>query len=397
MDVKKLRGVVKPYDWGKTDFLPSLLGIPRDGGRKAEYWMGSHPSGEAMLEHGVKLSSFLSSHPEECFGAAHIRRFGPVLPFLLKVLSIERPLSIQCHPTKEQAERGWTKEAALRQKDPDPSHWDYQDGNQKAEVLYALTPVTAMCAFRPMEEIEAYLSPLMPLSFSRWFSGIPKGDAGLQRLFTALYTMDKRDLSSVIAEYIDGLKRSDLPVATADGRFLEAKGIALSCHEAYPVDPGLFCPFLLHVVHLEPGEALFLKPDTLHAYVVGDGIELMSASDNVLRGGLTHKKVDVPELLSILEMHGGEVEKCRQREDTAGRMRIVTPTPDFALYSAGDGMHEVKEHAIELMLVTEGKAVFESSSRVSVFRKGECYLVPYDAGPYTLTVEGRLFVATTGA
>lgn len=395
MKVKKLSGVIKPYDWGKTDFLPSLLGIPADGTCKAEYWMGSHPSGDATLEDGTPLSTYLALHPEACFGSEHIKRFGPFLPFLFKVLAIQKPLSIQCHPTTEQARRGWAKEASLRASDPDHTHWDYQDANQKAEVLYALTPVTAMCGFRPFEEIVAELSPLMPRSFATRFKNLPSGDAGLRELFTTLYTMDKKELSSLIGEYVEGLKRSSLPFATADGRFLDAKGIVLSCLESYPVDPGLFCPFLLHVVHLEPGEALFLKPDTLHAYVLGDGMELMSASDNVLRGGLTHKKVDVPELLSILEIQGGTVEPCKEVDD-GGRVRVVTPTPEFALYVIGTGFHRVDTHAIELMLVTEGKAVFESASGTEVFHKGECYLIPQGIGPYTITVEGQVFSASTG-
>ena len=121
--------------------------------------------------------------------------------------------------------------------------------------------------------------------------------------------MKKEDLVPLIEEYIKSLReREDLPFSSEDGLFLESKGIALTCYEMYPQDPGLFCPFLLNVKHLKEGEALYLEPRTLHAYVQGNGVELMSSSDNVLRGGLTNKKVDVHELLKILEIKGKEVE-----------------------------------------------------------------------------------------
>jgi len=393
----RLHGVIKTYDWGKKDFIPSLLGIPQDGNCMAEYWMGAHPSGDASLDDGSKLSSYLEEHADACLGKAHIARYGKTLPFLFKVLAIEKPLSIQCHPTVAQAKAGWKKEASLRQSDPNRGDWNYQDENQKAEVLYALTPVTAMCGFRHFLEIDRCLSHLMPVSYEKYFSGIGKGDKALERLFTTLYTMPKEELSVCIDEYVQKLRLSELPFASADGRFLEPKGIVLSCYESFPTDPGLFCPFLLHVVHLEPGEALYLQPDTLHAYVLGDGMELMSSSDNVLRGGLTHKRVDVPELLSILSIHGQGVGKCVCEKDEAGRLRIVTPAPEFSLLSLHTGSYEVKEHpAAEVVLVTEGKAVLDGTDGTEVLHKGECYLIPQSVGSYVMTVEGQVFSATTG-
>ncbi|MFA7117879.1 MAG: mannose-6-phosphate isomerase, class I [Sphaerochaetaceae bacterium] len=398
MKIEKIIGVIKEYDWGNTSFIPRLLGMQEDGKCKAEYWLGTHSSGDATLVNGgQKLSSFLEEHAELWLGKEHIKRFGKQLPLLLKVLAIDKPLSIQCHPTTKQAVAGWIAERELRKK-VDSSQWNYKDQNRKAEVLYALSEVTALCGFRSFPEVDGNFKALFPHSYRKYFSLEGEDDSALRQLFTTLYTLDKTSLTECIEEYIHSLQdREELPFASGDGRFLQGKGIALSCYGSYPCDPGLFAPFLLNLVHLDKGQALFLKPDTLHAYVFGEGIELMSASDNVLRGGLTHKKVDVPELLSVLEIEGGECRPCPQIRDEFGRIRVVTDTPEFALYSLGWGEYRILKHpAIELLFCTEGSAMFEKDSERQAILKGECYVVPQSMNGYTLCVDGQLFSATLG-
>jgi len=398
MDVRRIQGVIKEYDWGNTSFLPELLGLKKDGRSKAEYWMGTHPSGDAtVLPEGEPLSSFLRSHAETYLGSAHLARYGATLPLLFKVLAIEKPLSIQCHPTTEQAEAGWKKETSLRFRDKDSSHWDYKDATRKAEVAFALTPMTAMCGFRPYEEIVASLELLMPSSFARCFQLSSDGTQGIRQIFQTLYTMDKETLSLCIKEYLASLvKHEEMPLSSADGRFLESKGIVMACKDAYPSDPGLFSPFLLHVLHLEEGEALYLKPDTLHAYVLGDCIELMSASDNVLRGGLTHKKVDVPELLSLMSTEGGAMEKCREVREPDGRIRVMTPTPEFALYEMRTGSYRIHHDKVELLLSLDGDAVLEKDGEKVTLEKGACVLKGASVSDYRLDVNGLLFSATLG-
>ncbi len=217
----------------------------------------------------------------------------------------------------------------------------------------------------------------------------------LARLFKQLYTLSKETLSSLIDEYIASLKaHEELPTSTADGRFLESKGVVLASYVSYPQDPGLFCPFLLNVKHLEKGEALYLEPRTLHAYVMGNGIELMSASDNVLRGGLTNKKVDVKELMKVTEIKGKEVQKVQMVRGASGRMHLLTPTEEFHLMVLPSGTYEIVDRrSIELLFVSEGSAQFISEKEKRTLQKGSCHVVAASLGSYTLQVEGTLFIA----
>ncbi len=399
MDIVQIEGSIKEYEWGNTSFIPALLGIPADETSKAELWFGTHPSGDAtVVETGEKLSVFLKNDSQHWFGSEHLECFSNELPLLLKVLAIAKPLSIQVHPTQAQAQAGWAWEEHIRKRLPQ-ALWNYKDENRKAEVIYALTPITAMCGFRPLSEIVPVLQMLLPQGYGKYFSYLDseaeKPDALLSRLFEQLYTMDKKDLGELIVEYIASLKsHEELPTTTGDGRFVQSKGIVLSSYVSYPQDPGLFCPFLLNVVHLLPGEALYLQPRTLHAYVLGDGIELMSASDNVLRGGLTNKKVDVKELIKIVEVEGKDVEKVPMVRGSSGRLHLLTPTEEFHLMVLEPGEYHIKDRrSIELLLVTEGTATFISGSEKHVLKKGSCHVVAASLASYTLQVEGRLFIA----
>jgi mannose-6-phosphate isomerase len=395
----QIKPQVKDYDWGNVSFIPDLLGIAEDGKPKAELWMGTHESGEAtVVGTDEKLSQFLGNDSLNWFGQEHLDRFGPVLPLLLKVLAIDRPLSIQCHPSSSQAKEGWIQEESIRARLP-KDQWNYKDPNRKAEVIYALTPVTAMCAFRPLSQIVAAFMMLFPDSYVRFFSEIdelaPDPDKEIGKLFEKLYTMPKEDLNICIREYIASLKRiEELPFASGDGRFLESKGIALSCYSAFPEDPGLFCPFLLNVKHLEVGEALFLEPRTLHAYVLGNGIELMSASDNVLRGGLTHKKVDVKELMKVLDIKSKQVTCAPVLKGKSGRIHILTPTEEFLLMVCPSGTYDIHNRkSIELLFCTEGQVSFSCEEGSTLIKKGECYVVAASLADYRLEVEGKLFIA----
>lgn len=399
MNIVKIKAQVKEYDWGNLSFIPTLLGQKPDGKPKAELWMGTHPSGESLIDGtGQTLSDFLLKDTLHWYGQDHLDWFGPELPLLLKVLAIDRPLSIQCHPSEFQAREGWNSENSFRTRFP-KELWNYKDPNRKAEVIYALTPLTAMCAFRPLEKILPVLKSLIPNGYAEHFSEIDEDsktpDEELATLFETLYTMGKEDLVPLIGEYINSLReREDLPFSSVDGLFLESKGIALTCFEMYPEDPGLFCPFLLNVKHLSEGQALYLEPRTLHAYVQGNGIELMSSSDNVLRGGLTNKKVDIHELLKILEIKGKEVEPVLTLVGRSGRKHLLTPTEEFHLMVCQTGSYHIHDRkSIELLFCTEGKTTFTNGSQTVVIAKGECYVVAASLAEYQLEVEGNLFIA----
>jgi mannose-6-phosphate isomerase len=249
--VNRVTGVVQHYDWGDTSFLPRFLGVEPDGRPWAELWLGTHPSGPATLDDGRPLS--------EATGE---------LPYLLKVLSAARPLSLQTHPNREQAARG---HAAGRYPDPNP----------KPELLCALTPFEALCGVRP---VEATLELLRGLGIVEMAEVLRDGGPGAA--LTALYR-GTIDPLGVIAACSEG----DGPEA-AWVRRLDAR---------YPGQPSVAVTLLLNYVHLEPGEAIHLGAGNLHAYLSGSGLELMGASDNVVRGGLTSKHVDVDDLLDVVD------------------------------------------------------------------------------------------------
>lgn len=386
MDIVRIHGVIKDYDWGSRDFLPSLFGYSANGKPQAEAWFGTHPLGEATLDDGSKLSDLITADPDAMLGKERVAVFGPHLPLLLKVLAIQKPLSIQCHPDKEQAKQGWAKEEEYRKTAP-VSEWDYKDDNQKAEVLFALTPTTAMCGFRPFDAIVEHLKRLIPNAWENYFTACQNIDT----LFKTLYSLPKKDLKVLIAEYIKNLEENDEEFCK--GQFLTEKGIALSCYKAYPLDPGLLCPYLLNVVFLRTGEAIYLRPRVLHAYVRGNGIELMSASDNVLRGGLTMKKVDLPELLSVMEAQAGSGDKSEERSDEFGRLVVETPTDEFRLVVAQSGMYEIREKVPSVALVSEGRCRISLGGEHIDLMQGEAAFIPYCVDSYLLKVRGKIFFA----
>jgi mannose-6-phosphate isomerase len=244
-------GVVQHYDWGDQRFIPQLFGRAPDGRPWAELWLGTHPNGPTHLGDGRALSDITGS-----------------LPYLLKVLAAARPLSLQTHPNADQAKAGFHV-----RKYPDPY--------PKPELLCALTPFEAFCGVRPIDETVAMLDEI-----------------GLGRFATAYE-------NSGVGETVDALLRRKLNIApmieacTASDRPETRWATRLA--EQYPDDPSVVVTLLLNYVQLEPGEAIQLGPGNLHAYLNGAGIELMGASDNVVRAGLTTKPVDVDTLLEVMD------------------------------------------------------------------------------------------------
>ncbi len=375
MDIIRLNGVVKEYAWGNSDYIPSLIG-GADGKPKAELWMGTHSSGEATLDDGEALSSYLEKHPET-FGHSH-------LPLLFKVLAIQNPLSMQCHPDKKQAEEGWKREKELRNKG---LVHNYQDDNEKAEVIAAITPITAMCAFRGFDEIIRGFKTVIPSSFGRLLSE----SLDIRSLFFALYSLNPSDKDALLEEYRISVEKSD--EASWQGNFLTEHGIAERLLEFYPDDIGTLSPYMLNVVHLQIGEALYLKPGTLHAYVLGNGVELMSASDNVLRGGLTKKHMDLDELGRIMSFSGGPVEKVKSRLDSNGRRIYDVPSSSFALSSAQSGEYLIKESRFRIGIVIEGIVRFSDSGESLTFSKGSIFMIGKDQREYLMRVRGLVYFA----
>jgi mannose-6-phosphate isomerase len=249
--MQRVEGVVQHYAWGDPAFIPALLGLEPDGRPWAELWLGTHPNGPSHLDDGTPLVDVAGE-----------------LPYLLKVLAARQPLSLQTHPNDEQARRGF---ATGRFPDPNP----------KPELLCALTPFHALCGVRP---IDATLELLRRL--------------GIDRLGRVLAADGPR--AALEALYRGAIDPTPIFAACHDSDVVEAAWVSRLA-ERYPGDPSVAATLLLNLVVLEPGQALRLDAGNLHGYLRGAGVELMSNSDNVVRGGLTDKPVDIDALLDVVD------------------------------------------------------------------------------------------------
>ena len=366
MAIMKIKGVVKDYAWGNKDFLPSLLGYEVSDKPQAEYWMGTHPSGEAVTE-GKNLSDVI----------------GRRLPFLFKVLAIDSPLSLQCHPNKIQAKEGWKKEEELRVKG---EPYNYQDDNEKAEVLCALTPVTALCGFKTFEDASKALNEYIPLSVKRYLD--EKKD--IKDLFLSLFGLAQDDKESVLAELRENIEKKGKE--KNEGEYYTTEGVISTVLKKYPGDIGCVFPLMMNVVHVAPGEALYLEPDTLHACVKGNGMELMTASDNVLRGGLTPKRIDLKELSSLLYF-GPSFPRNVEKREKDGIINYLTPSPDFMLSRMDEGEYLIPSSLDAVVMVEKGRAEVRENEDVVELEKGEvCFIEK--GGSASISVSGTLYMAS---
>jgi mannose-6-phosphate isomerase len=380
MSVYSLTGVVRPYAWGSRTLIAELQGRPAPTDQpEAELWLGAHPGDPATVaakDGPVSLETLIANDPKGQLGEPVLEAFGPRLPFLLKVLAAEAPLSLQAHPDLEYAKQAFARQEA------DPSlPRNYTDANHKPEML-VVTPFEALCGFRSPAaaagEIEAFgVESLAPV-----VEALREGDlrAAVQTLLT--WPADDRDalIAAVVA------------AAPDDGLVAE-----LAAH--YPGDPGVLVALLLNHVRLAPGEAIWMPAGNLHAYLKGAGVELMAASDNVLRGGLTPKRVDVDELLKVLRFEVLDDPILPATELAPGVTTWTVPVRDFALYAISlDGTHpptEVPAAGARIILTVAGDLFVGQSVDGTPIElpAGQAAYAPASAGPLKLAGTGRAFVA----
>lgn len=360
--IARILGIVKDYAWGNLDFIPSLIG-GYSGRQQAEYWMGTHKNGEAVLEDGRMLSEYA----------------GHDLGFLLKILAIDNPLSIQCHPNKRQAAEGWRREAKLR---AEGAEVNYQDPNQKAEAFIALSPVLAMCGFQPLSSIKDNLRSFVP---DGW-KDLEPFSSSCWELYSALYSLSFEKKGAVLRELSHKVPESD------GLSMLSVSGVIRRCLSLYPDDIGCLFPLILNMVRLDPGEGVFLEPGVLHAYCYGNGVEIMTASDNVLRGGLTHMRMDMAELRRIAVFEQYNASKCKTAIDEAGRTEYIFPCDDFKLVRIGAGDYNVRGEEESVGIVVDGHVIVETSSGRMELMKGQSLYIPGNL-EYRIHSEGSAYFA----
>ncbi|GIM95644.1 mannose-6-phosphate isomerase, class I [Paractinoplanes toevensis] len=380
MTVYPLTGVIRPYAWGSRTVIADLQGRPSPTeAPEAELWLGAHPGDPSTVD-GVSLPTLIADNPKAHLGEQVVAEFGPRLPFLLKVLAADAPLSLQAHPSLDYAREAWARQEA------DPSlPKNYTDANHKPEMLVAITPFEALCGFRnpaaAADDLEAFGIPaLAPV-----VAALRAGD--LATAVKALLSWPDEDRAGLIEAVVAA---GTSPLATELATF-------------YPGDPGVLVALLLNHVHLQPGEAIWMPAGNLHAYLRGAGVELMAASDNVLRGGLTPKRVDVPELLQVLRFEVLDDPILRATEVASGILTWSVPVPDFVLYRIEvDGTRpplEIPAEGPRLVLATEGDLFLgESIDGTPIeLTRGDAAYAPADAGKLKIAGTGQAFIATVPA
>ncbi|MEU3407746.1 mannose-6-phosphate isomerase, class I [Streptomyces sp. NPDC006670] len=361
----RLTNTIRPYAWGSTTAIPALLGVEPTGEPQAEMWMGAHPGAPSRLDRGAgetTLSAVVAADPEGELGAAAVAKFGPALPFLLKILAAGAPLSLQVHPDLAQAKAGFEDEER-RGVPIDAGHRNYKDANHKPELICALTPFDGLCGFRPPTEAADLLEGLGVGSLKPYVDLLrahPE-EAALREVLTAVLTADRAEMAHTVAETAAAAERLGGPYAPYAGLV----------HD-YPGDPGVIAALLLNHVRLQPGEAMFLGAGIPHAYLDGLGVELMANSDNVLRCGLTPKHVDVPELLKVVVFEPSLPGVLRPEGD--GEEVYETPVDEFRLsrfaLAPGGAPRTLPDTAPQILLCTAGQCTARSA------RAGELALVP---------------------
>ena len=297
----RLTNPAQHYAWGSMTAIPDLLGLPATSEPLAESWMGAHPSAPSRVstvDGEIGLDTLIAGDPEVVLGTEVVARSGTALPYLLKILAAESPLSLQVHPDVDQARRGYAAEEAAGIP-IDAPHRNYRDGNHKPELIYALTPFDALCGFRaPLRVAELLRGLDAPLAkqLHALLTAQPSYE-GIRAAFRQLLERRTRPTPEEVGEVV-----VECAARLAQGsRSPHEDGIVVLLADAYPGDPGVVISLLLNSVTLRPGEAMFVPAGGVHAYLRGMGVEIMASSDNVLRAGLTPKHVDVDELLRTVD------------------------------------------------------------------------------------------------
>jgi mannose-6-phosphate isomerase len=395
----RLDNCVRDYDWGSRTAIPELLGVPPAGRPQAELWMGTHPSAPSRLAGDGTLADRIEADPEGELGDAVLAEFGPRLPFLFKVLAAARPLSLQAHPTPEQAAEGHAAEHGRDVPLSAPQR-NYKDRSHKPEVLCALTPFRALAGFRDPAGSARLLAGLGVPALAGYRERLA-APGGLRQVVSELLTLpagERADLVGAVAAACRTGPDGDSG-GGPDGGFAAERALAVKLAAQYPADPGVVIALLLNYVELAPGEALFLPAGNLHAYLSGTGVELMANSDNVLRGGLTNKHIDVPELLRVLDFAAGPAPLLAPRPGPDGGLEYRVPVREFRLtrFDAGLSPSVVDGGAPQILLCVEGSVEvsgLDGEDAVRLPRGGSAF-VPASRKAVMLAGRGAVFRAIT--
>ncbi|WKN57631.1 mannose-6-phosphate isomerase, class I [Rhodococcus opacus] len=411
--MNRLHGAIRSYDWGSHTVLAEFTGRPSPSDRpEAELWLGAHPADPARVDvagSGTSLLDVISADPHGQLGAANAERFRGRLPFLLKVLAAEEPLSLQAHPNSVQAREGFERENLGGVPLDSPAR-SYKDDNHKPELVVALTRFEALAGFRDVRRTVGLLRALGVAELDRCAEllAAQANPSGVRVLFTQWITGDEHS-ETLVGDVVEACRRYLSTVLDGVVREFAAEAqTVLELGNRYPSDPGVLISLLLNRITLEPGEGLFLAAGNLHAYLRGSAVEIMASSDNVLRGGLTPKHVDVPELLKVLAFRPGSMPVVRADGDGRDNRRLYrTPESEFELTRLHlDASRNCASAATlgagdpRIVLCTAGSTVLSSPGASLELSAGQSAWLPASNPAVTLAPaqqHAQVFVATIGS
>lgn len=392
--VLPLHGVIRPYAWGSRTALAGLQGrsAPSDA-PEAELWLGAHPGDPSTVtgpDGPVSLATLIGDDPKGQLGAEVAEEFGDRLPYLMKVLAAEAPLSLQAHPDADYAKQAY----AAQEADPTAPR-NYTDAYHKPEMLVALTPFDALCGFRAPDVSAAVLEGLRIHRLAPVIAALRAGPPGLREAVRALLTWPAEDRGALIEDVV--------AAAPAVEEYARSYILATDLAGRHPGDPGVLVALLLNQVRLAPGEAIWMPAGNLHAYLSGTGIEIMAASDNVLRGGLTPKRVDVDELLRVLRFEVLDDPIVPATQVAPGVLTWRVPVREFALYrmdlTPAEPPMRLPGEGPRIVLGISGDVfVAEAVDGTPVeVTPGTAAYVPAETGPATVAGVGEVFVAAVAS
>jgi len=397
--VTPLTNPIRAYAWGSRTAIATLQRRPVPSAQpEAELWMGAHPAAPSLLagEAGpMPLTEVIARDPEAALGRPVVERFGPRLPYLMKVLAAARPLSLQAHPDAEQARAGYAAEAGLA---PDDPVRNYRDPFHKPELLVAVEPFEALCGFRAPRESAERLAALGVPDLAPVVDALGSGSPaqGLRRAVELLMAWPAGRRADLVAS-VAGAGRE--PTDAAGRGPADSARLAARLGDLFPQDIGVVVALLLNHVRLRPGQAVFMPAGTPHAYLCGFGVEAMAASDNVLRGGFTEKHVDVAELLRVLRYEVLADPVVRPTPLAPGVTGWSVPVEEFALarvvVPAGSVPVAVPGAGPRILVCLHGRARLRTSGPVHDLAGGESVFVPGREPPVEVGGEAGTVVFQT--
>ncbi|HEU0228862.1 MAG TPA: mannose-6-phosphate isomerase, class I [Arachidicoccus soli] len=390
-----LKGKVQNYAWGGTDFIAQLLNLENKEKKPiAEYWMGAHPSASStifMNNEEVSLNEIINKNPDKYIGAKVNQKFGE-LPYLFKILDVKEMLSIQVHPSKTEAEKGFDAEEEAGILITDTKR-NYKDRNHKPEVMVALSEFWLLHGFLTRERLSAVLQ-----SIPEFQTLIPIFEKdGYKALYREVMEMPQSEVDKLLEPLVQRELKSQTNDKSQPGFWVTKLYKNHSGDKFEKIDRGIFSIYLFNIVKAMPGDAVFQGAGVPHAYLEGQNVELMANSDNVLRGGLTPKHVDVPELLKHTTFEGiipsimqGEVMENKEKN-------YPCPIPDFGITKIDSVSNQIinnKSFSAEIIFVTDGEITIESAENsLTVFGGEAVFILPQTAYKINSGESGTAFKA----